>query len=295
MGKWNELHDIFLYMLLPSVFYRGNVFYHRFRVGQRVLCSRYGNQRTAGTIIKVNFDPSFGNQHDSELLPYEIESDEGLYMHAPADCPRSIDREGGSHVVSDGGMFTMFTDKELVQQVKKELESGFQYCVAARSLYNKGTKAFPKLDKRCCCYCGIKANKKLSICSVCHTSAFCNRKCQKKHWARHKETCEAIRGERAKFLEDRPYAKETKEGKKGIRVHSINVKRFHEVMDFFTKYCGLPYGGARQLQNIMIHAVEATLKGDVEHQLCKLACRLEEDILAACGQMVLTSDNLTIF
>ena len=279
-------------MLLPSVFYRGKVFYRRFRVGQRVLCSQYGNHRAAGTIIKVNFDPSFGNQHDSELLPYEIETDEGFYMHAPADCPMIIDREGGSHVVSDGGMFTIFTDKELVQQVKKELDSGFQYCVAARSLYDKGTKASPKLDKRRCCYCGIKANVKLSICSVCHTSAYCNRKCQKKHWARHKETCEAIRGERAKFLEDRPYAKETKEGKNGIRVHSINVKRFHEVMDFFTKYCGLPYGGARQLQNIMIHAVDATLKDDVEQQLCKLACRLEEDILAVCGQMVLTSDNL---
>jgi len=105
-------------ILLPSVFYRGKVFYRRFRVGQRVLCSQHGNHRAAGTIIKVNFDPSFGNQHDSELLPYEIETDEGLHMHVPANCPESIDREGGSHVVSDGGMFTMFTDKELVQQVK---------------------------------------------------------------------------------------------------------------------------------------------------------------------------------
>ena len=81
-------------LLLPSVFYRGKVFYRRFRVGQRVVCSQYGNHRAAGTIIKVNFDPSFGAQHDCELLPYEIETDDGFYMHAPADCPVSIDREG---------------------------------------------------------------------------------------------------------------------------------------------------------------------------------------------------------
>ena len=39
------------------------------------------------------------------------------------------------------------------------------------------------------------------------------------------------------------------------------------------------------MQNIMIHAVNAILKDDAEQQLCKLACRLEEDILALCGEM----------
>lgn len=231
--------------LLPSVFYKGESFDRRFRVGQRVLCNN--RESTPGTIVSCIFDPSFGQKHDSELFPYEIETDEGIYMNAPLDHDALIRRAEGSHVIRT----EIFTDMDLIDKVKSELDSGFQYCIAARKLYGKNATSSPKLNKRRCSFCGVKTNRILCVCSVCHTAAYCNSKCQKRHWKDHKEACKGIQEVKAKFLEAHPTAEKTKEGRKYIKAQSIATMRYNTLQTFFMNQCGLVFGGAHVLRNVL--------------------------------------------
>lgn len=272
--------------LLPSVFYKGESFDRRFRVGQRVLCNN--RDSTPGTIVSCIFDPSFGQKHDSELFPYEIETDEGIYMNAPLDHDALIRRAEGSHVIRT----EIFTDMDLIDKVKRELDSGFQYCIAARKLYGKNATSSPKLNKRRCSFCGVKANRILRVCSVCHTAAYCNSKCQKRHWKDHKEACKGVQKEKAKFLEAHPTAEKTKEGRKYIKAQSIATMRYNTLQTFFMNQCGLVFGGAHVLRNMLLSAVEHSLKDDREDALRTLATEVEDGIFALLGQCVFTSDNL---
>ncbi|KAH9847810.1 ankyrin [Lenzites betulinus] len=44
------------------------------------------------------------------------------------------------------------------------------------------------LDEKACVTCG-KANGELKFCAKCHSTWYCSRECQKKHWPTHKRSC----------------------------------------------------------------------------------------------------------
>jgi len=46
----------------------------------------------------------------------------------------------------------------------------------------------------------IATNKPLRKCTKCHSVAYCDRKCQKEHWGRHKDACATLKDEKTPTL-----------------------------------------------------------------------------------------------
>ena len=53
-------------------------------------------------------------------------------------------------------------------------------------------KLLRRVHMKTCSYCGKRHEAKLHTCN-CHAVRYCNRQCQRSHWAEHKLTCEQYR------------------------------------------------------------------------------------------------------
>ena len=85
-------------MRLPAVFHKGKGLYRRFRPGQRVVLGKgwdYNGLERKGTVIRI-----FVND-DMESFPYEIETDEGIYLCVMEDMDHHIQHEEGSVIITD--------------------------------------------------------------------------------------------------------------------------------------------------------------------------------------------------
>ncbi len=276
-------------LLLPAIFHNGRGIYRRFRSGQRVVVGTDGNLEHNGIINELypDYEP---------YSAYEIETSEGVHLTIPEDADHYIQEEVGSKILAED----IFSDWNLLRKVQLEVESGFPYCTALRHMHGNGydnsCTHSSKLNLYHCHNCGrhpTNADKKLIICTSCHSAAYCDRTCQQNHWQEHEHVCKIIEeGET-----EGEYANESR--RRCVRSHSMIRNRYHALASFFSNKCGLPFGATSILRSIVTRAVEASLlakkveKEDGidcrEEALQMLANEISEDVLKS---KALTSQNL---
>ncbi len=272
---------------LPAVIHKGTGLYRRFRPGQRVILGKgWGGNSTeseiSGTVIRLLVHDGNGSSS-----PYEIETDEGVYLCVPEDLDQHIQHEEGSYILGDD----IIKDVDLLNDVQREVEMGYSSCNALRELLfgehgattDASCPSHPyssKLNRRHCHCCGKKAKssksrscgntrtehkkkQSMAVCTGCRCVAYCSRECQIKHWPEHKHACRAVQEARQDFLDRNPNAEHTKEGRKFIRTQSIMTHRYHTLGTFFEQKCGMSPGTARLLQGFVMRSVETTLLADI--------------------------------
>ncbi len=273
---------------LPAVIHKGTGLHRRFRPGQRVILGKgwAGNNTESditGTVIRLLVH---GDGYESSS-PYEIETDEGVYLCVPEDMDQHIQYEEGGCILGD----EIIADVDLLHDVQREVEMGYSSCNALRQLLfgehgattDASCPSHPyssKLNRRHCHCCGkkVKSSKSksssssraedkkkesMAVCTGCRCVAYCSRECQIKHWPEHKPACRAVQEARQDFLDRNPDAEHTKEGRRFIRTQSIMTHRYYTLGTFFEQKCGMSSGTARLLQGFVMRSVETTLLADI--------------------------------
>lgn len=263
---------------VPALVFRGEILRRRFRKGQRVRCLNPLQGWNLGTVT----DLQYSQEHDSPLLSYEIEMDNGMYCSAPADNDECIRREIGAPVVTESNALP----PELATAVAKEMEDGWIKYNAASSL-----KRWEKLNRRICSGCGKRSKKKLPVCIRCDTAAYCNVECQSAHYADHKKACRDVVKRKKEFVGEHSEFAASREGRRFIKSVALDSNRYKTLETFLLEKLGLPYGISHFLKGIVHGAVDASRSKDPATAMVALAKeKAKEDPFVT---LMFTTDQLT--